>query len=129
MPAYKEKNNTWSSKFKYKDWLGKTRQKCKRGFLKKKDALDYEMEFKSKYMHTPDIMFSALVDNYMRDMIDNKKIAVTTGIACEKDVEIPFKNIWKFYIDARRSNRYDSIHNVYGTDSSLWRDCLKEIRE
>ena len=30
-------------------------------------------------MHTPDIMFSALVDNYMRDMIDNKKIAVTTA--------------------------------------------------
>ena len=50
-------------------------------------------------------------------------------IACEKDVEIPFENIWKFYIDARRSNRYDSIHNVYGTDSSLWRDCLKEIKE
>lgn len=49
-------------------------------------------------------------------------------IACEKDVEIPFKNIWKFYIDERRSNRYDSIHNVYGTDSSLWRDSLKEIR-
>lgn len=49
-------------------------------------------------------------------------------IACEKDVEIPFKNIWKFYIDESRSNRYDSIHNVYGTDSSLWRDCLKEIK-
>ena len=50
------------------------------------------------------------------------------GIACEKDVEIPFKNIWKFYIDEKRSNRYDSIHNVYGTDSSLWKDCLKEIK-
>ena len=49
-------------------------------------------------------------------------------IACEKDVEIPFENIWKLYIDERRSNRYDSIHNVYGTDSSLWRDCLKEIK-
>ena len=49
-------------------------------------------------------------------------------IACEKDVEIPFKNIWKFYIDESRSNRYDSIHNVYGTDSSLWRDFLKEIK-
>ena len=49
-------------------------------------------------------------------------------IACEKDVEIPFENIWKFYIDESRSNRYDSIHNVYGTDSSLWRDCLKEIK-
>ena len=50
-------------------------------------------------------------------------------IACEKDVEIPFENIWKFYIDERRGNRYDSIHNVYGTDDSIWRDCLKEIRE
>ena len=50
-------------------------------------------------------------------------------IACEKDIEIPFKNIWKFYIDEKRSNRYDSIHNVYGTDSSLWRDCLKEIKD
>ncbi len=50
-------------------------------------------------------------------------------IACEKDIEIPFKNIWKFYIDARRSNRYDSIHNVYGTGDSIWRDCLKEIKD
>ena len=50
-------------------------------------------------------------------------------IACEKDVEIPFDNIWKFYIDERKGNRYDSIHNVYGTDSSLWRDCLKEIKD
>lgn len=49
-------------------------------------------------------------------------------IACEKDIEIPFENIWKFYIDERRSRNYDSIHNVYGTDSSLWRDCLKEIK-
>ena len=51
------------------------------------------------------------------------------GITCEKDVEIPFGNIWKLYIDERRGNRYDSIHNVYGTDNSLWRDCLKEIKE
>ena len=49
-------------------------------------------------------------------------------ISCEKDVEIPFENIWKFYIDEKRSNRYDSIHNVYGTDSSLWKDYLKEIK-
>ena len=49
-------------------------------------------------------------------------------IACEKDIEIPFENIWKLYVDERRCNRYDSIHNVYGTDSSLWRDCLKEIK-
>ena len=50
-------------------------------------------------------------------------------IVCEKDIEIPFENIWKFYIDTCGSSRYDSIHNVYGTDDSIWRDCLKEIKE
>lgn len=50
------------------------------------------------------------------------------GITCEKDVEIPFGNIWKLYIDERRSNRGDSIHDVYGTDDSLWKDYLKEIK-
>lgn len=49
-------------------------------------------------------------------------------ITCEKDVEIPFENIWKFYIDEKRSRNCDSIHNVYGTDSSLWKDYLKEIK-
>lgn len=49
-------------------------------------------------------------------------------IACEKDIEIPFENIWKLYIDERRGNRYDSIHNVYGTNDALWKDYLKEIK-
>lgn len=49
-------------------------------------------------------------------------------ISCEKDVEIPFKNIWKFYIDESRSNRYGSIHNVYGTTDALWKNYLKEIK-
>lgn len=49
-------------------------------------------------------------------------------ISCEKDVEISFENIWKFYIDEKRSNRCDSIHNVYGTDDTLWKNHLKEIK-
>lgn len=49
-------------------------------------------------------------------------------ISCEKDVEIPFENIWKFYIDKKRSRDYDSIHNVYGTTDSFWKDYLKEIK-
>lgn len=50
-------------------------------------------------------------------------------ITCEKDVEIPFENIWKFYVDEKGSGNYDSIHNVYGTDSSLWKNYLKEIKD
>ena len=49
-------------------------------------------------------------------------------ISCEKDIEIPFENIWKFYIDERRCDRYDSIHNVYGTTDAFWKDYLKEIK-
>lgn len=50
-------------------------------------------------------------------------------IRCDKDIEIPFNNIWRFYVDASRSDRYDSIHNVYGVDDGLWRDCLKKIKD
>lgn len=50
------------------------------------------------------------------------------NISCEKDVEIPFENIWKFYIDERRSRNCDSIHNVYGTDDIFWKNHLKEIK-
>ena len=50
-------------------------------------------------------------------------------ISCEKDVEIPFENIWKFYIDEKRSRNCDSIHNVYGTTDAFWKDYLKEIKE
>lgn len=49
------------------------------------------------------------------------------NITCEKDIEIPFKNIWKFYVDEKRSRNCDSIHNVYGTTDALWKDYLKEI--
>lgn len=50
-------------------------------------------------------------------------------INCEKDIEIPFDNIWKVYIDEKRSNRYDSIHNVYGVNDLLWGRCLKTIND
>lgn len=50
-------------------------------------------------------------------------------IRCDKDIEIPFENIWRFYVDKSGSSSYDSIHNVYGTDDGLWRDCLKEIKD
>lgn len=49
-------------------------------------------------------------------------------ISCDKDIEIPFTNIWKFYIDERRTNSCESIHNVYGVTDAIWKDYLKEIK-
>ena len=78
MPAYKENNGTWTAKFKYKDRLGQRQQKTKRGFARKKDAQDYEVDFKAKYVHSANIPLHALVSNYLDDLGQNQKIAITT---------------------------------------------------
>lgn len=95
MPAYKEKNGTWTAKFKYRDWLGERQQKTKRGFARKKDAQDFETDFKAKYVHSANIPFSALVDNYMEDLVSNKKIDITTAARKKRTFEnmiVPFFN-------------------------------------
>ena len=46
MPAYKDKKTgNWFCKFYYTDWQGTNRQKWKRGFATKKEALAYERNF------------------------------------------------------------------------------------
>ncbi|MFI3254390.1 MAG: site-specific integrase [Eubacteriales bacterium] len=82
MPAYKdEKRGTWSARFYYTDWQGKRKQAKKRGFEKKKDALEYEREFLAKAEQSCDMTFSSLAALYFEDMetrlrattIDTKK--------------------------------------------------------
>lgn len=46
MPVYKdEKRNTWFCKCNYKDWLGESKSKMKRGFATKKEAQQWERDF------------------------------------------------------------------------------------
>lgn len=46
MPAYyDDQKRSWYAKFYYKDFTGKRKQKMKRGFVRKADALQYEREF------------------------------------------------------------------------------------
>ena len=93
LPAYKEKNGTWTSKFKYRDWMGEKKQKTKRGFSRKKDAELFEADFKARFVHSANIPFSSLAENYLEDLVSNKKIAVTTAARKRKTFEnmlIPF---------------------------------------
>ena len=47
MPAYKDsKTGTWFVKFYCKDWTGENKQIKKRGFVTKREALDYERNYK-----------------------------------------------------------------------------------
>lgn len=47
MPAYKDKkSNTWKAKFSYKNWKGETKFATKRGFATKREAIEYENNYK-----------------------------------------------------------------------------------
>lgn len=68
MPVYKdEKRGTWFCKCNYKDWLGESKSKMKRGFATKKDAQQWEREFLEKQSASMDMKFSAFVDVYFED--------------------------------------------------------------
>ena len=68
MSAYKDKaQGTWYVSFRYIDWTGKKRQKMKRGFKTKREALNYENEFKNSVAVEPDMQMAKFVDIYFSD--------------------------------------------------------------
>ena len=46
MAIYKNDNGTWYVMIRYRDWTGARKQKCKRGFSTRKEAADWELQFK-----------------------------------------------------------------------------------
>lgn len=68
MPVYKdEKRNTWYCKCNYKDWLGESKSKMKRGFATKKDAQQWEREFLQRQSASMDMKFASFVEVYFED--------------------------------------------------------------
>lgn len=43
-----QKAGMWEARTYYKDWAGERKQKVKRGFAKKSEALEWERNFKLK---------------------------------------------------------------------------------
>lgn len=69
MPVYKDKkHNTWYAAFYYKDWTGRKRHTCKRGFATQREAKEYERKFLNQQLHSSDILFGSFIDNYLEDM-------------------------------------------------------------
>ena len=68
MPVYNdEKRNTWFCKCNYKDWLGESKSKMKRGFATKKDAQQWERDFLQKQSASMDMKFASFVEVYFED--------------------------------------------------------------
>lgn len=77
MPAYKYQTKAgktkWYANFYYTDWLGEKKHKCKRGFVTKKEAQEWERSFLEKAAKTPSINFEDLYNNYMEDLSSRLK--------------------------------------------------------
>ncbi|MDR2546748.1 MAG: site-specific integrase [Lachnospiraceae bacterium] len=61
-------NGTWYTMVRYTNWKGERKQKCKRGFTTRKEALDWEREFLQQQSADMDMTFAAFVELYSRDM-------------------------------------------------------------
>lgn len=68
MPAYKEDNNTWTSRFYITDYKGVKIQKKKRGFTTKREALEFEREAIAKAEFNTEMTFQTLYDLYIDDI-------------------------------------------------------------
>lgn len=69
MSAYKDKNTgKWYVFFYYRDWQGENKGKTKRGFETKREALEWERNFKQTQQQDLDMNFSAFVELYYADL-------------------------------------------------------------
>ena len=76
MPAYKDsKTGKWYVQFRYVDWTGKRQQKLKRGFATKKEADQWERQFKIKEKADIDMHFSEFWELYEADMKPRLKLS------------------------------------------------------
>ncbi|WP_405373547.1 site-specific integrase [Pseudobutyrivibrio sp.] len=74
MPVYKdEKCGTWFSKFRYKDWTGKTKDKMKRGFKTRREAVEWETNFKARQAGDLEMNLKSFVDIYVEERFPRLK--------------------------------------------------------
>jgi integrase len=62
------KRGTWTMYTRYVDWQGIVREKRKRGFITKRDAVEYEREFLLKKSKDINMGFEKFVEIYMDDL-------------------------------------------------------------
>ena len=67
MPAYKDTNGTYFVSFYYEDFRGVKKRKMKRGFARRRDALDWERRFLLQSTADLNMRFSDFVEIYRND--------------------------------------------------------------
>ena len=68
MAIYKNNNGTWYVMIRYQDWTGARKQKCKRGFSTRKEAADWELQFKLQKKASVDMTMESFCTMYKEDV-------------------------------------------------------------
>lgn len=68
MAIYKNDNGTWYVMIRYQDWTGARKQKCKRGFSTRKEAADWELQFKLQKKASVDMTVESFCTMYEEDV-------------------------------------------------------------
>jgi len=115
MPAYKdEQRGTWYCQFYYEDWQGVKKKKQKRGFKTKKEALEWESNFKLSANANMDMTLGAFVEIYFRD----------------KDGELKERSIKnkKYMIEAHVLPYFENkpMNSITPSDIIQWQNTMRE---
>lgn len=82
MPAFKDKNNgSWYVQFRYTDWRGDRKQKLKRGFATKREALEWEREFLMQKQADLKMTMESFIELYSKDI--RPKLKLNTWLSKE----------------------------------------------
>ena len=117
MPAYYDKKiKKWYAQFRYRDWQGNNKNKFKRGFATKREALAYEQDFKRQNEGSLEMTFAEFMYIYERDR--RPRLKLNTWIAKEyiiKDKILP-------YFSEKR------MCEIKPTDIIAWQNILMQIK-
>lgn len=118
MPVYKDaKRGTWYVKFKYKDWTNSTKDVTKRGFLTKREAVQWERDFRAQKEASPDMSFENFVRVYRQDRQPRLKVSTVYM----KDNIIDTKILPYF------GNR--TLRDITSSDVIKWQNTLLAYRD
>lgn len=68
MSVYKDKNGKWYVMVRYTDWTGEKKQKCQRGFPTKREAQEWEAQFKLQKRADANMTLESFYKLYAEDL-------------------------------------------------------------
>lgn len=99
MSVYRNPDSgTWYSMCWFTDWKGVRKQKCRRGFTTKREALEWEREFLMQRQADVDMTFDSFVQLYEKDI--KPKLKLNTWLTKESIIQ---KKILPYFKDRKLS--------------------------